>query len=464
MMGDLQAGTGRSDITPAPGTPQGIWGAQTHERGVGADLPLYATALAVADSKQTVLIIDVDAIGFNAEWSGKILDAVATMTSVPQPNIRVSVSHTHSGPKTQRLEIIQEGLDMALQYLETLPLRIAGAAWQAIRNLQPARIAAGAGSCAINVNRRLKLPDGRCIVGRNWEGPVDHTVRVVRFDDVGERPIATIVHYACHPTIMAWDNQWFTPDYPGMVRQVVEREIGGTCLFLQGATGSVGPVRGFTGDRSVYHRLGRILGLEAAKVALELETVPKRERFTGVMESGADIALYEEELVEQPAPLLKILNRTLRLPANCFPPLDELDKKVESFQEELKVARQSGDTAKIRSATAQATRAVMRAQKARLIRGQSHIEREMQAIRIGPVALISMQDEPFVEIGQRVAAESPFRHTLFSGYSNGNFGYLPVSSAFAEGGYEVSVSLYSADAADIVIREALEMLHELAVV
>jgi hypothetical protein len=62
---------------------------------------------------------------------------------------------------------------------------------------------------------------------------------------------------------------------------------------------------------------------------------------------------------------------------------------------------------------------------------------------------------------QRIAAESPFAHTLFSGYSNGNLGYLPVRHAFPEGGYEVSVSLYSPDAADIVIREALQMLREL---
>jgi len=261
---------------------------------------------------------------------------------------------------------------------------------------------------------------------------------------------------------MAWDNQWFTPDYPGIVRRVVEGEIGGTCLFLQGATGSIGPVRGFTGDRGVYHRLGRILGLEAAKVALGLETIPRRERFTGIMESGADIALYEEEAVDQPEPVLKIMNKMLRLPANSFPPLAELNNRVESTQEELKAARRSGDAGQIRSATAQATRAVMRAQRARLLEGASHIERQMQGIRVGPVALISIQDEPFVEIGQRIATESPFQHTLFSGYSNGNFGYLPVRSAFAEGGYEVSVSLYSPDAADIVIREALDMLNELA--
>ena len=213
-MNQLRIGTGRSNITPAPGTPQGIWGAQTHERGVDSDLPLYATALAISDSRQTALIIDVDAIGFNAEWSDKILDAVAAMTRVPRDHIRVAASHTHSGPKTQRLEVITEGLEMAVEYLETLPLRIAGAAWQAINNLKPARVAAGTGECAINVNRRLELADGRMVVGRNWDGPVDHTVRVVRFDDLEEQPIATIVHYACHPTIMAWDNQWFTPELP----------------------------------------------------------------------------------------------------------------------------------------------------------------------------------------------------------------------------------------------------------
>jgi hypothetical protein len=429
---------------------------------VGADLPLLATALAITDSRQTALIIDVDAIGFNAEWSAKLLDAVTTLTSVPRDHIRIAATHTHSGPKTQRLEVISQGLEMATQYLETLPLRVAGAAWQAMNNLQPARVAAGAGSCAINVNRRLRMPDGRLVVGRNWDGPVDRTVRVVRFDDLDENPLATIVHYACHPTIMAWDNQWFTPDYPGMARQVVEQQMGGTCLFLQGATGSTGPVRGFTGDRPVYRRLGRILGLEASKVALSLETVPKQERLTGVMESGADIALYEEEPVEQYEPVLRIRSRMLRLPANRFPDADLLDREADRLREALREARQQGDPAAIRSATARATRAGMRAQRARLIQGQTHIERQMQGIRVGPVAFLSIQDEPFIEIGQQIVAGSPFPHTLFSGYSNGNFGYLPVRSAFDEGGYEVSVALYSPDAAEMVVEEGIRMLRELA--
>ena len=456
------AGVGRSDITPPPGTPQGIWGAQTHQRGVGADMPLVATALAVSDGSQTALLIDVDAIGFNAEWTCKILDAVSQLTAVRREHIRVSASHTHSGPKTQRFEVISEGLEMAQQYLESLPLRITGAAWQAVRDLKPARVGASEGTCAINVNRRLKLTDGRMVVGRNWEGEVDHTVRVVRFDDLAENPIATVVHYACHPTIMAWDNQWFTPDFPGMTRQVVEREVGGTCLFLQGASGSTGPVRGFTGDRKVYRRLGAMLGLEAAKVAVSIETVRREEKLMGVMESGADIALYEDKPIETPAPALRIRSRTLRLSANQFPPIEQLDQEADLCASALARARGKGNEEEIRSATARATRASVIANRARLVKDQPFIERQMQGIRIGDIALLSVPDEPFVEIGRQIAAASPFRHTLFSGYSNGSFGYLPVRSAFAEGGYEVWASLYSPDAADQVVEAAAQMLRELA--
>src|SRR5215467_13423521 len=91
-MRTFSIGVGRSDITPAPGTPQGIWGAQTHERGAAADMPLTATALAVSDGAQTALIIDVDAIGFTADWAGKILDAVAGLTGVPREHIRIAAS------------------------------------------------------------------------------------------------------------------------------------------------------------------------------------------------------------------------------------------------------------------------------------------------------------------------------------------------------------------------------------
>jgi len=458
----LLAGVGRCDITPAPGTPQGGWGAATHQRGLDADMPLYATALVLEKADKAVAIVDVDLIGFETDWTKKIMDAVAGLTRLPREHIRLSWTHTHSGPNTFRLKTITEGLDMVLSYMEGLPLRIASAVWKAQQNLKPVRVSAGSGKCEINVNRRLKLPDGAVVVGRNWDGPADSTVRVVRFDDLSETPVATIVHYACHPTTMAWQCQYFTPDYPGMAKQTVERELGGLCLFLQGATGNLTPRRGFSGDVRIYRHLGFLLGLEAAKVAATIETLPRQEDFQGVLQSGAPIALYEDRPKEPEVADLRVIWRTVKLPVKPTRPPAELEDEAEAARKQLERQRREGSEEEIRAATSKATQAGWRAEYARLYHGKTHVDWPLQGIRIGPVALLAIAGEPFTEINQEIVSRSPFAHTLFSGYSHGGFGYIPARTAYAEGGYEVEASPFSPEAHDVVVKESLAILEELA--
>ena len=92
-------------------------------------MPLYATALVLSNTEKPVAVIDVDAIGFDREWTNKIIDAVLELSRLPHEPIRLSCTHTHSGPSTFRLSTITEGLDMARSYLDELPRRIAGAVW-----------------------------------------------------------------------------------------------------------------------------------------------------------------------------------------------------------------------------------------------------------------------------------------------------------------------------------------------
>ena len=460
-MSYLMAGTGRSDITPAPGTPQGGWGAQTHQRGLGADFPFYATALVLSEGDVSVAIIDVDSIGFDREFATKIVQGVADLTGIPSDHIRLSSSHTHSGANTFRLANISEGLEMVVRYLDSLPSRIAGAAWQARQNLKRVRCATGAGTCEIGVNRRFRAPDGRFVVGRNWSGPVDPAVRVLRFDDLDENPVATIVHYACHPTTMAWQCQHFTPDYPGVMRHVVEQQVGGTCLFLQGAAGNIHTRRGHGGDLRIYRRWGKLLGLEASKVAIALETLPRVERFEGVLQSGAAIASYRDEPFEPEDPCLGMISCDLKLPLREYPDPSKLEADVEKLREDLNHMRKEGTEEELRAATARVTQAGMQAEYARLYHGKIHVDWPLQAIRIGSAALLSIPGEPFIEISQQIVERSPFRYTLFSGYSNGGFGYLPVRRAFEEGGYELQICPFSPDAADIVVSECAAVLKKL---
>ena len=68
MTTQLSAGIARVDITPPQGIAHAGWGAQTHQRAAGVDLPLWATALALSDGVQTVVIIDIDLIYLWGAW------------------------------------------------------------------------------------------------------------------------------------------------------------------------------------------------------------------------------------------------------------------------------------------------------------------------------------------------------------------------------------------------------------
>src|SRR3989442_61353 len=83
--------------------------------------------------------------------------------------------------------------------------------------------AAGSGSAPIAINRIETLPDGKIILGQNPTGPTDHEVKVVRIDGLDGRPIAAIVNYAAHPVVLGPEPLLVSADYPGVVREIVER-------------------------------------------------------------------------------------------------------------------------------------------------------------------------------------------------------------------------------------------------
>lgn len=468
MTHQLSAGVARIDITPPPGIAHAGWGAQTHQRAAGIDLPLWATALALSDGDQTVVIIDIDLIYL---WEPEVYDvqqAVVELTGLPASNVRLAYTHTHSGPVNGKswTSWIKEGTEMVPSYDDSLSHRIAGVAWAALQNLKPARAAAGSGNCAIGVNRRFQRPeDGAVVVGRNWEGPVDHEVKVVRIDTLAGEPLAAIVNYACHPITVGPDAQLVTPDYPGVVKRVVEQTTGATCLFLQGATGNIGPVRG--GARNglaEYKRLGQILGHEAGKVWWEIELPARQERYVRTLESGAPLAIYADERVSEPEATLRVGTRPMPLPIKALPAPEKLEADLSAHVERLNELRAGGGSEEeIIQETMQAKRAKMRADIAQQLQGQTHRTFEAQLFAIGnEIALIGIPGEPFVEIGLQVKQNSPFKHTLFSGYSNVGWAYIPMPDAYPLGGYEVEITPFSPDAAGVVVEQSLALLHDVA--
>jgi hypothetical protein len=467
MTTGLLAGVARTDITPPLGIAHAGWGAQSHQRAAGVDLPLWATALALSDGDTTVVIVDIDLIYVWDAEAPAVHAAVVELTGLPAANVRLAYTHTHSGPVNGSTwsSWLKQGAEMVPPYDASLPHRIAGVAWAALQRMRPARVAAGRGECAISVNRRFQRPeDGAVVCGRNWGGPVDHEVQLVRIDALDGAPIAAIVNYACHPITVGPDCELVTPDYPGAMKRVVEAATGATCLFLQGATGDVGPVRGVArGGAGEYKRLGAILGHEASKLWWELEVPARRERYVATLESGSPLAIYADEPAEEPERFLRVATRPLHLPLKQLGPPEPFDEQFQHHNAELNALRErSGDEAAIKRETMLAKRAAMRGDLARQSLGRAHRTFELQAFALGDdIVLLGMPGEPFVEIGLAVKRASPFAHTLFSGYSNIGWAYIPTPAAYPFGGYEVEVSPFAPEAAGIVVEGAGELLRSM---
>jgi hypothetical protein len=200
---------------------------------------MTVTALALSDQNTTSLIIDIDICFLVEVDAAKARKAVSDLTGVAESNIRLSYTHTHSDTIRTLVDTwFSTGTEMLEAYIGNLQRNIAGTAWAAMRNQVPARVAGAKGNAAISVNRRFRRPgDGVVVVGRNWDGPVDPEVQVLRFDTMAGEPLAAIVNFACHPITVGPDNDLLTPDYPGVVKRTVAETTGATTLFLQGAAG-----------------------------------------------------------------------------------------------------------------------------------------------------------------------------------------------------------------------------------
>ncbi len=455
----LTAGAGRSDITPPVGIAHAGWGAATHQRAEGVDMPFFATALYVTDGELEIAIVDLDMGVLTNEDDMAIRDAVESTSGIKPENLRLSATHTHSGP-VNRGSWLDEGMDLVGPYWDSLPSRVAEAVNTARWAAKPAHVGVGKGSSSINVNRRPALENGTLFTGRNWEGVVDHEVGVVAFNDNEGNPIATILNYACHPTILGPANKLLSPDYPGTTRKVVEQYAGGLCLFLQGAAGNCGPTHGFIGEVAVAEWLGNRLGLEAARVRLEIDPMPRKERLVEVVQSGADLGMYEDDAVGEPDDTLRVVNTTATLPIGQFPSVKDAQAEFDNVVETLNATRESGTEAEIKLAVSNAKRANFVLNNS--IRTEDGpMGMRVQAMRIGPAALVGIPVEAFCEIGMAVKESSPATQTLFSGYTNGSLGYMPMADNFEEGGYEVTTTPMAAGAAEETITVCTDAVQAL---
>jgi neutral ceramidase len=446
-MSSLQAGAARVVITPPIGVPLSGYFAAEGRKEVARDIhdDLYARALVLQDDHYTIAIATSDLIGLGDEELEMVQAIVHQETGIEPEQLILACTHTHSGPVVHPFppsDLIPGQADE--EYYRLLPRLIASAVTMAAQRRRPARIGAGSGSCAININRREILPDGTVrglpFLGRNPSGVVDREVGVLRVDDdVTGRPVAVLLSYACHPVVLG-PNVEISADYVGYTVSFLERMLGAdaVALFANGAQGNMNAMI-HPGTYADAERLGVTLGAEALKVVLSTET-------------HADIHIATE-------------TRRTELPLNPAAEPEAQRRYIRFLQAELQRFTSVGERMKAWDIEMRLAVAHYR------LYNREHLAFPYMPAMVTAfgfsgdgtsIGLVSEPAELFCEYGMQARSASPFATTLVLGLANGFIGYVPTPEVYTEGGYECEATQVGPQAGSQLCQVMIDALKAVA--
>jgi neutral ceramidase len=248
----LDAGVGRSDVTPPTGFPT-MGYVRSDAVGRGQHTRLFARAIVLRQGGQKLALVTVD-LGFTP---GGLLQDVARRVAkrgFSERNVIVSASHTHSAPAGYAnfqsdnfvAPTVGTPTDFKVagdpQLYGLLVQRIAIAILRADKRLGPARAGWGSATLSgVTDNRSLEahlanfgfdLPYGTGRVDQDphgYLGTIDPNVDVLRVDRVGKHgraiPMGAWLNFADHGTVNPYTFGVYNADHHGPASRIFERRV-----------------------------------------------------------------------------------------------------------------------------------------------------------------------------------------------------------------------------------------------
>jgi neutral ceramidase len=273
---ELLAGTARASITPLEAgipTQLGGYGARMGKPATGIHDTLWAKVLVLKSDNTMAALVGLDICTTPRSLVEDSL-ARAAIPGLSYENVMMSASHDHAGLEGMAMDrnnVLGNphiGL-FSEPMLDFVSTRIAEALKEASDALVP--VTAGAGVTALRGMNRNRRHEG---------APTDEDMTVLRLDRMDGSPLALLVNYTAHGTIMTEDIMEISGGWAGVMQRTVEDLLDGqvTCLYTNGSEGDVAP-QGYTGGSrfEMAEQYGRRVGIAASRLADSIHTGPVTE-------------------------------------------------------------------------------------------------------------------------------------------------------------------------------------------
>lgn len=420
------------DVSPPIGSPLCLGGVQPAREIVD---PLTLRGIVLLTDQAPIVLCAVDWVGIANDASDRFRDALAKAAGTSRDRVAVHCLHQHDAPgcdfATEQL-LEEQGLPgqiFHVEFAEEVIRRAAAAVEDSVNSARPfTRIGTGQARVeGVASNRRILGSDGRVKHVRYTacrdpevraypEGTIDPFVKVVSFWNE-EQPILAISYYATHPQSY-YDTGGVTCDFVGLARDELANDLPGTfCVHFNGAGGNIGA--GKYNDGSTKNR-----ALLAQRLAAGMKAAWKVTQQTPV--TAADIAWKVVPVALPPSP--RLMNEDLQ--AKLEDPKLPLGQRVRAARDLVWLRRCES--------------------------GEHPIE--LSCLTIGPVRLVQMPGELFVEYQLAAQKMAPDAFVCVAAYGDYGPGYIGTEVSYFEGGYETGIPSRVSPTVERVLLQGLKDL------
>jgi neutral ceramidase len=380
----------------------GGYGERKSKPAEGIHDRIWAKALVLNDGKKKFALVTMDILALPPNVKTAVIEKLSTHGWTLE-NVLLLSSHTHASLDMSALNdknilnIPQIGIFQP-ELLKFVVNKLVEVINLADTELKP-----------VTVGTEKEIVEG---LNRNRRGEKvsDKDLTVTRIDLEGGKPLAVLVNWTAHPTIMDDVDMWLSGGWPGYLQRELETWIGDgvVVMYYNGAQGDQSPVAPNGGSHyEQAERYGRLVAKKAYQIY--------------------------DKIIPKPEPIFNYNYKEITLPKRVAHPLFK--------------------------ATGGAEYNITNEAMEMILGVMCPIKSMSSVLRLGDLMIIGAPGELACQLGLKVKQKlfaSGIKCPTIGGFANEWISYILSAEQYEKGGYEASVSFYGPNLGETIVNGMIE--------